>query len=62
VRFLLPGDAATDYAAYFRLLRQHGYSGPLIIEVSSQIFNRPGYDPIATAEKCYAALAPAVRA
>jgi len=62
VRFLLPGEAATDYAAYFRLLRRHGYGGPLIVEVSSQIFNRPGYDPIATAEKCYAALAPALRA
>ena len=35
-----------------------GYSGHTVIEISGQIHGRPGYDPVATAKKCYAAVAP----
>jgi inosose dehydratase len=61
VRFLLPGEGSADFPAQFRLFRAAGYQGPLIVEVSSQLFNRPGYDPIAAAERSYAALTPALR-
>ena len=59
-RFLLPGEGDTDYAAYFRLLKECGYNGPVVVEVSAQVFNKPGYDPVDAAKKCYAALSAAM--
>ncbi|MFA6564132.1 MAG: sugar phosphate isomerase/epimerase [Verrucomicrobiia bacterium] len=59
-QFLLPGEGETDYAAYFKLLKQLDYNGPAVVEVSGQIFNKPGYDPIATAKKCFTALSAAM--
>lgn len=59
---LLPGDGRTDYRALFELFQKSGYRGPVVAEVSSQIFNKPGYDPVKAAEKCYAFLAPRLAA
>ena len=56
--YLLPGDGAIDYLAYFRLLKKFGYSGDIAVEVSSMIHRKPGYEPIPTAKLCYQRLAP----
>ena len=58
VQFLLPGEGHTDYAHYSSLLRTTNWSGPVVVEVSAMVFNKPGYDPVAVAKKCFSVLAP----
>jgi len=55
--YLLPGDGNTDYLAYFRLLKELMYGGFVAVEVSSLIHRKPDYQPVPTAELCYARLA-----
>lgn len=57
--FLLPGEGTTDYVALFRRLAASNYRGDVVVEVSSQLSNRPGYDPVAAIGKCYNHLATA---
>ena len=61
-QFLLPGQGRTDYRKYFALLRKFRYVGPVCVEVSAQIFNQPGYDPVAAAKSSHAALSQAMNA
>lgn len=57
VQFLLPGEGRTDYALLAKLLKQSGWSGPVVVEVSAMVFNKPGYDPVAAAKRSFAMLA-----
>jgi sugar phosphate isomerase/epimerase len=56
VKFLLPGEGTIDYARLFGLMMRDRYAGPVVVEVSGQIHSQPGYDPVAAAKKCFAAL------
>lgn len=57
--FLLPGEGTIDYAALLRQVGASAYRGDVIVEVSSQISNKSGYDPLAAARQCYNHLADA---
>lgn len=57
VEFLLPGEGTTDYIALGKALVAARYTGPVVVEVSGQISNKPGYDPLVAAKFCYAKLA-----
>jgi sugar phosphate isomerase/epimerase len=48
--FVLPGDGPVDFGAYAKNLIDLGYRGPVVVEVSVDVFDQPGYDPVKAAE------------
>ena len=59
VRYLLPGDGKLDMTTYFKAMADAGWDKYICPEVTGQIWNREDYDPWATAQFCYDALAKA---
>ncbi|HTS26224.1 MAG TPA: sugar phosphate isomerase/epimerase [Bryobacteraceae bacterium] len=57
--FVLPGDGPVDFRAYDRTLIELGYRGPVIVEVSVDVFGQPGYDPVRAAEHVWQKVSPA---
>ncbi len=51
--FVLPGEGTTDYVRLLKLIRDAGYRGDVVVEVSSQVSNAAGYEPLAAARNCY---------
>jgi inosose dehydratase len=57
--FLLPGEGTTDYVALLKLIAASSYRGDVLVEVSSQVSSRPGYEALTAASQCYNHLADA---
>jgi sugar phosphate isomerase/epimerase len=57
-RFVLPGDGTIDYKTYVKNLTALGYRGPVVVEVSVDVFGQDGYDPVKAAEHVWAKLSP----
>ena len=60
-RFVLPGDGGVDYARFLKAMAEVGYQGPIVVEVSTDVFGQPGYDPVATAQRMWDSLSPVFR-
>ena len=57
--FVLPGDGPVDFKAYAKNLVALGYRGPVVVEVSVDVFDQPGYDPVKAAEHVWEKVSPA---
>lgn len=58
-KFVLPGDGPVDFRAYMHNLVEFGYRGPVVVEVSVDVFDQPGYDPVKAAEHVWERVSPA---
>jgi sugar phosphate isomerase/epimerase len=57
--FVLPGDGPVDFKPYMKNLIELGYLGAVEVEVSVDVYNQPGYDPVKAAEHVWEKVSPA---
>jgi sugar phosphate isomerase/epimerase len=60
--FLIPGEGGMDYPRYLTLMRNAGYNGHILVEISVMVQARPDFDPLAAATQSYAVLSHAFEA
>ena len=53
---LLLGDGELDSVTYVRAMHEAGWDDFITLEVSTMVWSKPDYDPIAAAEYCYGTL------
>jgi sugar phosphate isomerase/epimerase len=51
--FLIPGEGEMDYPRYLTLMRDAGYDGHIVVEISLMVQARPDYDALAAATQSY---------
>jgi sugar phosphate isomerase/epimerase len=54
--FLIPGEGEMDYPQYLRLMRDAGYDGHIVVEISIMVQARPDFDGLAAATQSYTVL------
>ena len=57
-KFVLPGEVM-DYRPYVKALTGVGYRGPVLVEVSVDVYDLPGYDPVVAAQRVWDRVSPA---
>jgi sugar phosphate isomerase/epimerase len=55
-KFLIPGEGDMDYPRYLRGMRNVGYDGHIVVEISIMVQKRPNYDPLAAATQSHKVL------
>jgi sugar phosphate isomerase/epimerase len=58
VQFALPGTGGIDYQTYFEAVKKSKYHGTVMVEVSSQLWRKPDYDPVKAAQTSFTNLQP----
>ena len=58
-QFVLPGDGPTDFKVLLKALAASGYKGPVEVEVSVDVYDKPGYDPMAAVTHVWQTVSPA---
>jgi len=61
IEYLLPGDGKVDYGRYFAKVRQMGWRGWVLVEVTRQLQTAPGYDGRAAAVRAYGSMSAALK-